>query len=136
MLSYRLLIRYDNLHSPTLPKEHPINLHPKTQSKLLTFSQKNEANFTINYEPLLRTQKIPENAHSMGFSRVRESISFKLKTILNHFNKLILLFEIISYFFKRMFFMRSPIPKYNFSNILFCYWHFSFSDIIFHFSTH
>jgi hypothetical protein len=28
-------------------------------------------------EPLLRTQKTPENAHSMGFSGVRESISFR-----------------------------------------------------------
>ena len=36
----------------------------------------------INYEPLLRTQKTPENAHSMGFSGVRKSIL--LRSLLIH----------------------------------------------------
>lgn len=55
--------------SPTLPPKIP---QIGTQNTVIQ----------ISYEPLPRTQKTPENAHSMGFSGVRKSIF--LRSLLIH----------------------------------------------------
>ena len=78
------MIRYNSLCTLTPFRETPCKstsrngkqtspLSPTLPPKILQIGTQN----TVIYDPLLRTQKTPENAHSMGFSGVRESISFR-----------------------------------------------------------